>query len=266
MALSGWIKLHRALSDHWLASNPDSLSVWVHMLMLANHVETKRQINGAVVVVLPGQIITSRRSLSEKTGVQESKVERILKRLESEQQITQRGLSKFRVISIVNWAEYQSSEQQSEQQVNSKRTADEQQVNTPEEVLPSGNTKECKEGQEKSIGATGKRSRSTSITAEHLSGLGVDQRHAKDWITARKSPLTKTALDAVINEAAKAGITLAEAVRTSAEEGWRGFKAVWYQNLVAGVKQNAKQSIHYGFEHIDYSAGLVRREDGTHGL
>lgn len=145
MALSGWIKLHRALSDHWLASNPDSLSVWVHMLMLANHAETKRQINGSVVVVLPGQIITSRRSLSEKTGVQESKVERILKRLESEQQITQRGLSKFRVISIVNWAEYQSSEQQSEQQVNSKRTAGEQQVNTPEEVLPGGNTQEGKE-------------------------------------------------------------------------------------------------------------------------
>ena len=145
MALSGWIKLHRALSDHWLASNPDSLSVWVHMLMLANHAETKRQINGSVVVVLPGQIITSRRSLSDKTGVQESKVERILKRLESEQQITQRGLSKFRVISIVNWAEYQSSEQQSEQQVNSKRTADEQQVNTPEEVLPGGNTQEGKE-------------------------------------------------------------------------------------------------------------------------
>lgn len=145
MALSGWIKLHRALSDHWLASNPDSLSVWVHMLMIANHAETKRQINGSVVVVLPGQIITSRRSLSEKTGVQESKVERILKRLESEQQITQRGLSKFRVISIVNWAEYQSSEQQSEQRVNSRRTADEQQVNTPEEVLPGGNTQEGKE-------------------------------------------------------------------------------------------------------------------------
>jgi len=145
VALSGWIKLHRALSDHWLASNPDSLSVWVHMLMIANHAETKRQINGSVVVVLPGQIITSRRSLSEKTGVQESKVERILKRLESEQQITQRGLSKFRVISIVNWAEYQSSEQQSEQRVNSRRTADEQQVNTPEEVLPGGNTQEGKE-------------------------------------------------------------------------------------------------------------------------
>jgi uncharacterized protein YdaU (DUF1376 family) len=118
----------------------------------------------------------------------------------------------------------------------------------------------------KSIGATGKRSRSNSITVEHLSSLGVDQQHAKDWITARKAPLTKTALDAVVSEAAKAGITLAEAVRISAERGWRGFKAEWYQNLSASVKQNGKPSIHHGFDNIDYSAGLVLREDGTHGL
>lgn len=142
MALSGWVKLHRGLSDHHIASDPNALSVWVHLLMLANHAETKRLINGRVITVMPGQILTSRKSLSAKTGVQESKVERILKMMQNEQQIEQHGTTKFRVISIRNWHEYQSAEQQSEQQVNSGRTASEQQVNTPEEVLER---EECKE-------------------------------------------------------------------------------------------------------------------------
>lgn len=142
MALAGWIKLHRALADHHVASDPSSLAVWVHLLMQANHAETKRQINGQVVIIKAGQLITSRKSLSEKTGVQESKVERVLKMLQNEQQIEQHGTAKFRVISIVNWDSYQSGEQASEQQMNSKRTAYEQQMNTPGEVLE---LEECKE-------------------------------------------------------------------------------------------------------------------------
>lgn len=132
--MNGWIKIHRALSEHHVASDPHSLSVWIHMLMLANHRECKRQINGRILVVLPGQLITSRKSLADKTGVNESKVERVLKMLQNEQLIEQHGTSKFRVISIVNWAKYQTDEQQDEQQVNSKRTAGEQQMNTPEEI------------------------------------------------------------------------------------------------------------------------------------
>lgn len=153
MALAGWIKVHRALADHHIASDPCVLSVWMHLLMMANHAPSKRLINGRVVTVLPGQALTSRKSLAAKTGVQESKVERILSMLKSEQQIEQHGTAKFRVISIVNWHEYQSGEQQNEQQMNSKRTADEQQMNTLEERSIPANAdialQECKESEEK---------------------------------------------------------------------------------------------------------------------
>lgn len=236
MALAGWIKLHRALADHWLASNPDSLSVWVHLLMMANHAEAKRQINGSVLTVQAGQIITSRRSLSEKTGVQESKVERILKRLESEHQIAQRGLSKFRLISIVNWDLYQCDEQESEQQVNSRRTAGEQQVNTLEE---SKEWKECKE--DKSSSKTIRRGWLKQLVSE-----GVDESHAKDWLAVRKAKRasnTSTAMNSVRSEAAKAGITLAEAVKISAENSWAGFKASWLAQakMTASGKPYSKQ-------------------------
>lgn len=64
------------------------------------------------------------------TGINESKVERILKCFESEQQIEQQGYTKYRVISITNWNKYQGAKQENEQQMNSKRTANEQQMNT----------------------------------------------------------------------------------------------------------------------------------------
>lgn len=266
MALNGWLKLHRSLSDHPIASDPQSLSVWIHLLMLANHVETKRQINGRIVTLSPGQLIASRKSLSVKTGVQESKVERVLKMLQNEQQIEQHGTSKYRVISIVNWDSHQGGEQQNEQQMNNTRTAREQQMNTPEEVLPGGNTQECEEGEEKNIGAPGKPERVKSITAKQLVAMGVDDQHAKDWLAVRKAkraPLTPTALEGVRKEAEKAGKTLAQAIEIAANENWAGYKASW----AIGSKQGGKPNgIHHGFDQIDYNAGLVAREDGTLGL
>jgi len=56
---------------------------------------------------------------------------------------------------------------------------------------------------------------------------GVDATHLKDWIKARKSPLTETAWLGLRVEAAKAGISAAEAVRICAVKGWRGFNLTW---------------------------------------
>lgn len=264
MALNGWLKLHRALSDHPIASDPQSLSVWIHLLMLANHVETKRQINGRIVTLSPGQLIASRKSLSAKTGVQESKVERVLKMLQNEQQIEQHGTSKYRVISIVNWDSYQGGEQQNEQQMNSTRTAREHQMNTPEEVIPNGITEECEEGEEKDIRAQGKPERKKSMGVADLVALGVEKQHAKDWIAARKAkrlPLTETALDGVKREAEKAGITLPKAIGTAAAEGWAGFKASWLTN------QKGSMSAHHGLDKIDHSKGLGQENaDGSFGF
>ena len=56
---------------------------------------------------------------------------------------------------------------------------------------------------------------------------GVERQVAEDWLAVRKAKLTQTALDGVIREAGKAGISVGEAVRIAAERGWRGFKADW---------------------------------------
>ena len=68
------------------------------------------------------------------------------------------------------------------------------------------------------------------VPIESLRKLGVDERVANDWLKLRKEkkqPLTETALDGVVKQAEVAGLSVADAVRTSCENGWAGFKASW---------------------------------------
>jgi hypothetical protein len=126
----GWIALYRKLLENPVSNNPEFLSVWVHLLLMAQHKKTTFIWNGKKQTLESGQLITGRKELSKKTTISESKVYRILKYLEIEQQIEQQTYTKFTVITIVNWSKYQKSEQQLEQQMNNKRTTDEQQMNT----------------------------------------------------------------------------------------------------------------------------------------
>ena len=78
--------------------------------------------------------------------IDENKVTRILKTFENEQQIEQQTSNKNRLITIVSWDVYQKGEQRNNQQVNNKRTTDEQQVNTNKN---NKNIKDIKEYKEK---------------------------------------------------------------------------------------------------------------------
>ena len=131
----GWIKLHRKLLDNPVTmKDTDHLAVWIYLLLNASHNEHPALFKGEKIILKPGQLITGRKTIALALHIDESKVERILKSLKSEQQIEQQTTNKNRLISITNWEFYQQSEQQIEQQVNNKRTTSEQQVNTNKNI------------------------------------------------------------------------------------------------------------------------------------
>lgn len=127
---NGFIKLYRCVEDSFFWNDSEAVHLWITILLSANHKDREILLNGKKTVIKSGQFVCSRLKLSTKTGINESKIQRLLKLFESEQQIEQQMNSKNRIISICNWEKYQGSEQQIEQHVNSKRTADEQQMNT----------------------------------------------------------------------------------------------------------------------------------------
>lgn len=80
-----------------------------------------------------------------------------------------------------------------------------------------------------------------------------------DWVTqetwsdfvalrkAKRAPLTATALEGIVSEAAKAGWTLQDALAECCQRGWQGFKAAWVTASPA-VQPKAKS---------DYMDGII---------
>ena len=131
---NGYIKLFRSLMEKGYYTDSQFVHLWVHLLMKASYYEKEFLFNDKIHNLKPGQFITGRHILVKETGINRSKLERILKCFESEHQIEQQTTNKFRVISIVNWERYQSSEHQDEQPVSSQQAASEQPVSTIKKV------------------------------------------------------------------------------------------------------------------------------------
>ena len=88
---------------------------------------------------------------------------------------------------------------------------------------------------------------------------GVDAQVADDFLKvriAKKSPLTRTALAGIASEAKKAGLTVAQAVQISAQNGWAGFKASWQWRDDCASPAAKPQSRHTGLNEKDYTAGI----------
>lgn len=133
--MSGWIKLHRKILDNpVVCKDSDHIAVWTYLLLNATHKEYPAMFSGKKIILQPGQLITGRKSIADKFKISESKVQRILKLFENEQQIEQQNGNKNRLVTILSWLDYQDSEHQDEQLVNNKRTTSEQQVNTNKNV------------------------------------------------------------------------------------------------------------------------------------
>lgn len=126
MVGTGHIKLYRQISEKGWYKDSECVHLWIHLLLKATYTEREFMMNGKIIKLKPGQFVTGRKSLAEETGINESKVERILNMFKIEQQIEQQTNSRNRLITILSWDNFQKNEQQT----NSGRTTDEQRVNT----------------------------------------------------------------------------------------------------------------------------------------
>jgi hypothetical protein len=99
------------------------------------------------------------------------------------------------------------------------------------------------------------------ITDEDLIADGLTTQTAQEWLAhrrRRRAVLTPRAWDGIKAEAAKAGITPADAVRVSATNSWQGFRATWYakQGQEGGAARGpAATGTHGGYENRNYGQG-----------
>lgn len=117
----GYIKLFRKAKYSWVYQDAVTWLVFCHLLLSANYEPADIRLDdGRMIHLEPGQLLVSRASLARVTGISESKIERTINRFKNERIIEQISFSKFRIISICNWQEYQGGEQITEQKTNQK--------------------------------------------------------------------------------------------------------------------------------------------------
>ena len=132
--MAGWIKLHRSILDKGWIKKPEYVQLWVVLLLMASHENREYFWNGKTVKLKSGQLITGRKALSEKTGISQTTIERILLTFENEHQIGQQKTSTSRLISILNWGKHQKVGQHNGQQTDNGRTTDGQRADTNKEL------------------------------------------------------------------------------------------------------------------------------------
>lgn len=111
---SGWIKLHRALWDNWIAQTPDHLAGWVTILAHVNWRPAKCVIKGRVFHVEPGESLLSYESWAAKLGWTKSRFVRFAKLLEKSECVRITNETVTVRLTVVNWAAYQDEQVESE--------------------------------------------------------------------------------------------------------------------------------------------------------
>ena len=101
--MDGWIKLHRQLVEWEWYKDEKVKSVFIHLLIKANHQDNRWQ----GIVVKKGQVITGRKVLAEELGLSERSIRTSLNKLKSTNEIAIKPTNKFTVVTLVNWDLYQ---------------------------------------------------------------------------------------------------------------------------------------------------------------
>ena len=122
----GYIKIYRQLLNwEWYGDMPTK-SLFLHCLLKANHKAKKWQ----GVTIKAGSFVTSYKKLSIETGLTVQQVRTALNRLKSTCEITQQTTSRFTVISIKNWVEYQEDNTQSNKRITNNQQTNNKQITT----------------------------------------------------------------------------------------------------------------------------------------
>lgn len=123
---NGWITLHRKLLEWEWYDDIIVCRLFIHCLLRANRSDkTWRGIS-----IKKGEFLTSRDKLAEQTGLGVQQVRSALNKLKSTSELTIKTTSKYTVISVTNWSQYQERNQQTNQQVTNNQPASNQQVTT----------------------------------------------------------------------------------------------------------------------------------------
>ena len=136
MTSKGWVSHHRKQHGHWVSQIEPYCAgyAWTYLYTHANHEDIEFLFNGQITRVQRGQLLTSIKKLAEeKWHWGYKKTSNFLSKLEKTGMIKQKRTSKYTLITIVNYENYQRNNSKRKNRGKSKE--DQRQTNNKRNKL-----------------------------------------------------------------------------------------------------------------------------------
>lgn len=134
--MSGWIKIHRCITSHWLYTENRVYSkyeAWMDILLNVNFADAQLIIKGKLYKVKRGQSILSYESWAKRWNWDKSKVRRFMSLLQEDGMIDVKSDNITTQITVCKFDSYQDNRHTDETQTKRKRNAAEIQTTPIEE-------------------------------------------------------------------------------------------------------------------------------------
>lgn len=110
----GFIKIDRALRDWQWYNTKHMINVWLEILLTVAFADYYQ----GGLLIKRGQVLVSRKKMSEKLNISEQEVRTCINRLVSTNEITTKKTNKGTLITVIKWEDFQSTQPRTNQQIN----------------------------------------------------------------------------------------------------------------------------------------------------
>lgn len=234
-----YVKLFASLYQGTLRGKSDEILVFTNLLAHADK---------------HGIVDKHWRAISEETGLSKEQVQAAIKNLEAPDiesrspemngaRITRLDEHRAWGWMVVNYEKYRAirneDDRREQNRIAQERWRNKHLVSNVSRAKPLSAQAEAEADTEAKAKASKSNTAPGKPALKILLDLGVPEQAAIDWLAVRKAkraPLTQTVIDELKREAAKAGITVAQAVLICARKSWQGFNAAWDWSSAAPAK------------------------------
>jgi len=119
-----WVKIYRSLEDWEWYTDCVTKSVYLHLLLKANHKDHKFK----GMIIKRGSIVTGRKKLAEQLGLSEQQIRTSFNRLKSTSYITTKSTNKFTLVTLVNYDKHQNKKNDNNKFIDSIQPTTNQQL------------------------------------------------------------------------------------------------------------------------------------------
>lgn len=148
--MSGWIKIHRCITNHWIYTENrvySKFEAWLDILLTVNFADAQVLIKGKLYNVKRGQSILSMDSWANRWNWDKSKVRRFFNLLQKDKMIEIKTDTITTQLTVCNYESYQDKRNADETQTKRKRHTDDTQTTPIEEEEENKEEKQEKEFQ-----------------------------------------------------------------------------------------------------------------------